>query len=559
MPLPVGDRPGPDGQGGPPGQRCGLVFGRHPPAPAWLPGHPVQPGSQVQDRGGQLAGCWRVRGVRDGLATLTDPAGTECQHPVDRLVVVREFGQPVYPRMRSLGAVSRGGPDRPWHAVINAENYHALQALRYAVAGQADILYLDPPYNSGARDWAYNNRYAGPGDADGHSRWLSFMEQRLLASRHLLKDDAVLVVTIDEHEVTRLGVLLGQVFPDADITLVTIVTNPKGVTRPGLRRFSRVGEYAYFCFFGGAGLAAWPDDMLTTGADRLANGAASAAGAAGDPGAASAPPARPRWKGLLRSGDGARREDRKDMFYPVLVDPARSAVLAAGDPLPYPEPPDFDTPVGGLTPVWPVRRDGSLGRWSVGQATLQALIDTGYVALGSYDAARRSYGLTYLSREPQEQIAAGVLEVLSFDKARNVVDVAYAPASSAGRRVKTVWHRTAHDAGVGGTDVISGLLGGRPFTFPKSVYAVRDTLGMLSADKKDALIIDYFAGSGTTAHAAMMLNAEDGGTRRTILITNNEVEAAERARLRAAGVLPGAPGWEAAGVFTGQPGHGSKP
>jgi adenine-specific DNA-methyltransferase len=333
-----------------------------------------------------------------------------------------------------------------------------------------------------------------------------------------------------------------------DITLVTIVMMPKGVTRPGTRRFSRVEEYAYFCFFGSAGLAPWEDDLLTLGADELEKEAAASDASARR---------RPRWKGLLRSGTNSRRRDRQWLFYPVLIDKERGAILGAGEPLlptenngkvEWPEP-DFDTKVEGLTPVWPVRNDGSLGNWGVSAPTLRTMIAKGYVKLGGYDAKRNTWGITYLSKAPQEQIAAGILEVASFDEERNAVDVVYAEADSPARRVKRVWHRTPHDAGTGGTDLLRSLLGGRAFPFAKSLYAVYDTLGIVLADKPDAVVVDAFAGSGTTMHATMLLNAQDGGSRQCVLITNNEVDSERARELKAQGHFPGDREYEREGIF----------
>ena len=519
------------------GKEFGLVFERHLPESVRLFSYPIARGVKVQDRTVPKSPTWTVTHVKEDMVILTDGIGMESQRSINDLVVVREFGEPIYPGLKSLGRIRRGG-NKPFHCVINAENYHALETLCYNMDGQADVLYLDPPYNSGAKDWTYNNDYVDENDMYRHSKWLSFMEKRLVLGSKLLRPDSVMVVTIDEHEVTRLGVLLHELFPQAEITLVTIVINPKGVTRPGVRRFSRVEEYAYFCFFGNAGLGAWGDDLLTLSADDLEKMAESIDGEK-----------KPRWKGLLRSGTNARREDRKNMFYPVLIDEARGAVVDAGSPLPFDEAPNFEEKINGLTPVWPVRQDLSLGNWGVGPATLQRLIAKGYVALGSYDAKRRTWAITYLSKEPQEQIEAGILLVKSVDSNRNVVEVVYADPESAARRIKTVWHRTAHDAGSGGTDVISRLLNGRRFSFPKSVYAVRDILAMLTQDNKNALIIDFFGGSGTTTHATMMLNREDRGHRRCILVTNNEVEVEQQDRLRNRGLYPGDREWEDQGIF----------
>lgn len=526
----------------------GLVFESHLPETVRLPHHPVRRGVKVSNRAGEDDLIWEVVRINGEKATLvpirTEGSQTDSDQPsgieadVDSLVVIAEFGDTIYPGLEKVGEVKRGG-NKPSHIVINAENHHALEALQFTHAGKVDCIYIDPPYNTGAEDWKYNNDYVDDGDYYRHSKWLSFMERRLRLARGLLMRDSVLVVTIDEHEVCRLGSLLSQVFPEADITLVTIVINPKGVTRPGIRRFSRVEEYAFFCFFGEAELSAVGDDFLTLGADDLEREAAE-----------DGQLRRPRWKGLLRSGTNARRADRKNMFYPVLIDEDRRAVVGTGEPLPFDEQPNFDATINGLTPVWPVRKSGDLGRWGVGHRALRSMIDKGYVAVGGHDPARNTWAISYLSKEPQEQIAAGVLRILAHDEVRNVVDVIYADAGDAARRVRTVWHRTRHDAGAGGTDIVSGLVGEGRFTFPKSVFAVRDVMEILTKDKPKAVVLDFFAGSGTTTHATMMLNAEDGGLRQSIVVTNNEVDIEETAVLTAEGYRPGDADWEAKGIFS---------
>ena len=87
---------------------------------------------------------------------------------LDSLVVMSDFGEPVLPGFRHLGSIERGG-DKPHHVVISGENHHALQALRFTHAGKIDCIYIDPPYNSGARDWKYNNDYVDDTDAYRHS------------------------------------------------------------------------------------------------------------------------------------------------------------------------------------------------------------------------------------------------------------------------------------------------------------------------------------------------------------------------------------------------------
>lgn len=511
-------------------KKFGLVFEEHIPETALLSGAGVHEGSQVVLRKEPShAARFVVVGVDRDTATIRAKGSDKAtKMKLGDLLVIKPFGEPVYPVLRPTGTVTRS-PDRPYHVVINGENFHALQLLLFTHEGKVDCIYIDPPYNTGARDWKYNNRYVDNQDAWRHSKWLSMMEKRLRLARRLLKPDGVLIVMIDEHEVHHLGLLLEDLFPDAYRQMVSVVINPKGVTQD---RFSRVEEHALFCFFGSARVASIGDDLLTPLGDEEVDGTGGE---------------RPRWKGLLRSGTNARREDRKNMFYPVLVDPDRGAVLDVGEPLlPIDKKPDFDKKINGLIPAWPVRTDGSLGNWGVGHKTLRTLVRKRYVSLGGYDPKRRTYGISYLARTAQEQIESGVLEIAGSDEARNVVDVRYTAPKA--RRIKTVWHRTRHDAGAYGADLLGALLGGRLFPFPKSLYAVRDMLAAVVGKKPDALILDFFAGSGTTLHSTVLLNSLDGGRRRCILVTNNDVDEATERSLNAQGLFPGDPEFEKHGI-----------
>jgi adenine-specific DNA-methyltransferase len=512
-------------------KKFGLVFENHIPELSYLYGATVKVGANVVRRGVKGAEVYRVLAVEDGVATIVrdvEGAGETERVAAAELIVVKRYGEAIYPALMPVEIVTKN-PSKPYHTIINSDNYHALQLLLYCYESKVDVIYIDPPYNTGARDWKYNNAYVDSNDQWRHSKWLSMLEKRLRLAKQLLKPDGVLIVMIDEHEVHHLGVLLEAIFPNAYQQLVTIIVNPKGVTQG---RFSRVEEYANFCFSGNSTVKGIGDDLLTP----LPDEEDEEAGA-------------PRWKGLLRSGTNARRQDRKRMFYPVLVDIERQAVLGVGDPLPFEEEPDFDTKIKGLTPIYPVRRDGSLGNWGVGAATLKTLIEKGYVAAGSYDEVRKTCGISYLSQKPQNQIAAGILEVVRYDERRNVVEVRYKDVAE--RQIKTVWHRTAHDAGAYGSDLLKNVLGrSRSFPFPKSLYAVRDCIASVCRDRKDALILDFFAGSGTTLHATCLLNNVGGGgyNRRAILITNNEVEEQLARQLNAKGLFPGDPEFEKHGI-----------
>jgi adenine-specific DNA-methyltransferase len=117
------------------------------------------------------------------------------------------------------------------------------------------------------------------------------------------------------------------------------------------------------------------------------------------------------------------------------------------------------------------------------------------------------------------------------------------------RTPKTVWNRSGHNAGEHGSRLVSRFIGNRSFPFPKSLYAVEDALRIAVGDNPEAVVVDFFAGSGTTAHAVARLNRQDGGHRQSIVVTNNEVSATEAEALRQQGQRPGDRDWESLGIF----------
>ena len=523
-------------------KKFGLVFEDH--LPELLPLHGAKPRKgdlvcrRVNGQVSALKDVWQIKSIHAGVATCVKPsneahpseptraAAEPVQFPVDELLVVREFGEPIFPALMPVDSVANGPADAPWHTLIEADNYHALQLLDYLYAGRVDCIYIDPPYNTGARDWKYNNDYVDGNDGWRHSKWLAFMEKRLKLAKRLLKPDTgVLIVTIDEHEVHHLGMLLEREFPEAWRQLVTIVINQKGVAQG---RLSRAEEYALFCFNPGVTLAAHHDDLLSP-----------------DRGEAKRFQT-PRWEWLLRGGTNSRREDRYGLFFPVTIDPAQRKIVAIGDPLPPDQQPDLSN-LSDRRTAWPLRTDGTLGNWRVSPPTLRLLLAKGYVKLGGFDEARGTWTILYLGQKAQNQIEAGVIEVVSRDEATGEVAVRYTEAQQ--RSIKTVWHRATHDAGNYGSSLLRGILGeGGKFSFPKSLYATRDAVAAVVRDRPNALIVDFFAGSGTTLNAVNLLNATDGGQRRCILVTNNEVSAEEAAALSARGLQPGDGEWEAQGI-----------
>ncbi|WP_410473453.1 site-specific DNA-methyltransferase [Guyparkeria sp. TX1] len=512
----------------------GLNFERHRPESVELPERPIRWGDKVRilpARGSTEKGdqrLWKVLrideadGKRTAHLTLIDAGEPEtAARATEDLVVVAEFRDHIYPGLISTGKVERGG-DKPYHTVINGENFHVLEALTYTHRGRIDAIYIDPPYNTGARDWKYNNDYVEGEDLYRHSKWLAMMERRLLISKPLLNpNESVLIVTIDEKEVLRLGLLLEQIFPEAKIQMISSVINPKGTGR--VNEFSRTDEYIFFVLLGNAGV---PNKV-------------------GDGNAVEV-----RWRYLRRTDVESARGTKKggpSQFYPIYVDNETGKIAKIGAPLPHGvdrnQAPDLD----GCTKVFPIREEDQMEmNWGLTGPSLRKAIDNGYVRVSRNEKSElQPFIFSYLTAPNVKKIAQGVLEKVGKreDGSWIVVD-----PSGKSSRPTTAWKFKSHEAGAYGTSILRSLLPGRKFPFPKSIYAVEDCLRLFVANKPSATILDFFSGSGTTAHAVMRLNHQDGGHRQCISVTNNEVAAAEQKALCLEGKRPGDPDWEQWGI-----------
>ncbi len=521
-------------------KKFGLVFEEHLPECTPLWDVPVKRGAKVARKAGPVSEVYTVITLENEQATCLKPdkSGTE-EHAVDELVTVAEFGEPIYPYLKPIDTVCNAPDSDLWHTLIEADNYHALQLLEYLYAGKVDCIYIDPPYNTGARDWKYNNDYVDSNDQYRHSKWLSFMQKRLRVAKKLLNPhNSVLIVTIDEKEYLHLGCLLEEVFPHAQMQMVTIVTNPFGQERN--QQFARVEEYAFFLFFGNASTVSQPDDLLNErgieNSDEMGEAASTAT-----------PTEKVRWERLLRGGADALRKNNPGLFYPVFVNISKHAIQSIGNPLPMGVDRNTIQPPVGCAVVWPIKTNGVEARWRCSPEYLRELVEKGCARVGEYDKANDRYSLLYLSKATMQRIENGEIEVLGKDSQGSLI-LGKAAEKEQLFSVKTVWNRNLHRAGEFGTRYIRNLLPGRSFPYPKSLYAVKDTIKVITGNKPDALIVDFFAGSGTTLHAVNLLNAEDGGHRRCILVTNNEVSDAEAKDMSKRGLKPGDEEWEKFGI-----------
>lgn len=514
----------------------GLNFERHRPEVVELPQRSIRRGDKVRvlpPRGSSQKGdqrLWRVTTINKTAKTagieFSDKGDKETQViSLDDLIVVAEFRDKIYPGMVSTGKVERGGDSKPYHTVINGENYHVLKALTYTHRGRVDAIYIDPPYNTGAKDWKYNNDYVASDDLYRHSKWLAMIERRLIAARELLNPaDSVLIVTIDEKEYLRLGLLLEQVFPEARIQMVSSVINPKGAARSSA--FGRTDEYIYFVMFGMAGPQPTAlDTEWKIVRDRRAENL--------------------RWADLLRSGSHPLRSDSPNQFYPIFIQnsPEGPIFHSVGDPYYGNNREEVNAPSGTVA-VWPIRSNREEGNWSNSAINVRTFIEKGYARLGRWRDGDTA--VTYLARGEQSKVESGQFPVIGRKQDGSIIvdSSEYTPVFIPG----TQWRIGSHNAEQGGTNLQKLMMPDRKFPYPKSLYAVEDALRFFVANKPEAIVLDFFSGSGTTAHAVMRLNRQDGGHRQCISVTNNEVSSDEQKKLREQGLRPGDPQWEAHGI-----------
>ena len=407
-------------------KKFGLVFEEHMPESTPLYDMPIKRGCNVMLRDSKDdKAIYVVLKVEGDTAVCVKPEQKDeaVTFELKDIVRVAEFGESIYPYLKPLDSVCNAPDSDLWHTLIEADNYHALQLLEYLYAGKVDCIYIDPPYNTGAKDWKYNNDYVDGNDAYRHSKWLSFMQRRLQLAKKLLNPaDSVLIVTIDEKEYLHLGCLLEEMFPEANIQMISSTISRKGAAR--MNSFTRVNEFIYFVMLG--------DYVLEP----------------------------------LDDADYAKKGETIHFVMQYLM-------------------------------------SGTIKDINDGKITV-----TGYASDGSVEAEN--------------------------SETRNIMP-------------KSQWSFDTHDARDYGSKILKTMLGDR-FDFPKSLYAVHDCLNYFEKRKPNALIIDFFAGSGTTMHAVNLLNAEDGGHRRCIMVTNNEVSADEAKMLKDKGYQPGDAEWEKLGI-----------
>ncbi len=336
------------------------------------------------------------------------------------------------------------------NCLIEGDNYGALKVLQKTHRGKIDLIYIDPPYNTGAKDWKYSNDYVDSNDTFRHSKWLSMMNVRLLAAKTLLTSDGALVCAIDENEQATTGLLLEEIFGEAyNIDCITVVHNPGGIQGAN---FSYCHEYAYFVY---------PRRSYYIKKERRE----------GD----DLTPFRDWGK------ENSKRTGSPNCFYPIITDGEK--ILSFGDVPPEDfHPTSANEKHGTEVWIWPIDKNGIERRWRFARNTVEEI---------------RS-----------ELVVVSIRGELNIQRNKQLFTR------------KTVWNDARFSANIHGTQLLSQIIDTK-FPFPKSLFLVEECIRACE-QRNSYTVLDFFAGSGTTGHAVMKLNAEDGGNRRFILCTNNE-------------------------------------
>lgn len=411
-------------------------------------------------------------------------------------------------------------PSSPYNFIIEGDNLQALYLLEKTHRGRVDCIYIDPPYNTGARDWKYNNDYVDNTDTYRHSKWLSMMQTRLKLARRLLNPkDSVLMVTIDDNELCTLKLLLESLFPNCQMQIVNMVINPKGKARIG--RLSQVDEYLIIVYMGDAKTI--PEKTLVQGEEI-------------------------RWPYLRRSDVESARGTTKggiQQFYPIYVDDKTQKIIKIGSALTPDQPLTDAETIQGATTVFPIREDGKHMNWGLTGESLKFALKNGCVRVTKSRNPYQAYNFTYVTIPSIKKALDGTY-LIAGEREDGTKIIALQTGKESQK--PTSWKKTAYDANAYGTKLIGKMLVEKRFSFPKSLYSVYDSLKIYLEDKKDAIVVDFFAGSGTTLHAVNLLNAEDGGSRHCVLVTNNEVSEDEANSLKEQGYKKGDDEWESLGI-----------
>lgn len=327
--------------------------------------------------------------------------------------------------------------------LIEGDNLASLKLLEKTHKGKFDLIYIDPPYNTGNKDFVYSDTFVDSLDSFKHSKWLSFMKKRLPIAKKLLSQQGIIFISIDDNEVAQLKLLCDEIFSSANFR-GQIVRGTGTPTGQGNATLSN--EIDYILVYSKTEQAIFNGLPFNDEDAKIYN-------LEDEYGKYLVRP-------LRKTGGEDRREDRPSMYYPVTA------------------------PDG--TQIYPIAPRGYESRWRCQEKTYKQLMDDHRIEWKKDKTGWKVYQKFYLEGRTKQ---AGNLWI----------DIE-------GNKKATI--------------TIKKIFGENIFSFPKPVGLIYRIAQIASC--KNSYILDFFAGSGTTGHAVMKLNADDGGNRKFILCTNNE-------------------------------------
>lgn len=359
---------------------------------------------------------------------------------------------------------------KPTHILIEGDNFHALTCLNYTHKGQIDVIYIDPPYNTGSDGFVYKDKRVLDKFPDGttvpadhplrHSYWLSFMHKRLELAKNLLSDRGVIFISIDDNEQANLKLLCDQVFGEKNfVASCAIKANPRG--RQSSLYIAQVHDSLIIYRKGdkteleGFPISDEQEEKRFNKFDEQGN-------------------AYEEWE-LRKRGADARRVDSPNLYFPIYYNTETHEITL--EPINQRE-----------IVITPKLSSGEDGRWRWSKEKVLKEREKLYIrknSKGLYNIYERKY-----VEEKNKQLAP------------------------------TIWDYADVNTELG-TKLLKSILGNEvPFDYPKPLGIIKRVIFMVP--NKQATILDFFGGSGTTMHATMQLNEEDGGHRQCILVQQNE-------------------------------------
>jgi len=331
--------------------------------------------------------------------------------------------------------------------LLEGDNMASLQLLEKTHKGKIDVIYIDPPYNTGNKDFIYDDDFVDSADSFRHSKWLSFMEKRLRIARELLSEKGVIFISIDDNEQATIKILCDEIFGENNF-VGNYIWRKKYGGGQAVDYFST--EHEYICVYRKTDQMFWRDETVERSSKEFNHSDSNGIF---------------KTTKLAKWGNTSRREDRPTMYFPIKA-------------------PDNSD-------CFPIAPDGNDGRWRIGKEKMKILEQNNLIHWEQKENEWIPYEKEYFTGQTKTI------------KDRSIIyDVA---ETGDGSNVLTEIFNTKDK-----------------FLNPKPVEIIAKLLKNVSEKSHSSTILDFFAGSGTTGHAVLKLNAEDGGKRRFILCTNNE-------------------------------------